>query len=313
MRQPLRVVQTFDRPNLRWSVSRTAGHTAKIRTLLALLKARRGASIVYASTRRAVEAVRMELAGRGLPAHAYHAGLSSGTRSDVQGRFLTEGAPVVVATNAFGMGIDRPDVGQVFQYQLPGSLEAYYQEAGRAGRDGLPAQCAALFDPGDRRVHDGFVAAAYPGGPLLSVMFRALEKEVELGERRRVSLSALRRRVGKGMREDGLAVALGALSRAGVIRLMEDEWTDAGARWSPIPPRVFEVTLLRPHLPLRRLDKLGRVARAQIGAVASYARAKGCRRRILLRYFGEEGPSGPCGMCDGCRGLPDLFGGSIKE
>jgi ATP-dependent DNA helicase RecQ len=147
---PVRVVGSFDRPNLRWRVSRVRREEDRWTRLRGAL-AQPGAALVYAPTRRNVEAIRNALAGRGVGAEAYHAGLGAGERSRVQERFLDGGVRVVVATNAFGMGVDKADVRRVVHWAPPASLEAWYQEAGRAGRDGQPADCLLLWAPDDLR------------------------------------------------------------------------------------------------------------------------------------------------------------------
>ena len=193
MRSPVRIVGTFDRPNLHWAVRRaeptrrgsrkSAGAGPKEREIHDLLRRFPGARLVYASTRGRVELIRASLARFGIRAEAYHAGLPPEERARVQSFFLTHSRPVVVATNAFGMGIDRPDVRLVIHDQLPGSLEDYYQEAGRAGRDGGPAVCLAFFARDDARVHRLFLDATHR--PLTS-----------LGEYRRLgSAEAIRERL----------------------------------------------------------------------------------------------------------------------
>lgn len=159
---PVRVIGTFDRPNLHWAVRDIDTRVRRSRIVLELACSAPGARLVYAATRRRVEAIRNALARRGLHAEAYHAGLSARERSRVQARFLDVESPVVVATNAFGMGIDRADVRLVVHDQLPGSIEAYYQEAGRAGRDGDPAVCVALHQPGDAALHLRLLAQTHP-------------------------------------------------------------------------------------------------------------------------------------------------------
>ena len=149
LREPLKVTTGFDRPNLRFEVEQLSDKRKEAR-LLDFVRQRAGESgIVYCSTRKHVEAVQEFLAGKGISATRYHAGLGNGERSHNQRAFVNDDAPVIVATNAFGMGIDKSNVRYVVHFNMPGSLEAYYQEAGRAGRDGEPATCLLLWNDAD--------------------------------------------------------------------------------------------------------------------------------------------------------------------
>jgi len=215
MRDPVRVIGSFDRSNLRWAVIRVgpgggglgpvasgmgrSGGPAGLRRerealAFGLIRHFPGARLVYAATRGRVEGIRNALARQGIRAEAYHAGLHGGERSRVQAYFMTDSAPVVVATNAFGMGIDRPDVRLVVHDQLPGSLEDYYQEAGRAGRDGGAALCVALHHPSDGEVHRAFLDRTHP--PVRNLgQLRDLAASGMLGrrmERRRSGIAKLR-------------------------------------------------------------------------------------------------------------------------
>ena len=149
------------RPNLQLAVHQTPSDDAKRRQLLELIQHGQGTGIIYTATVKQVEAVHTELASAGLTVAPYHGRLSRQARHDNQDRFMAGELDAIVATNAFGMGIDKPDIRLVVHYAIPGSLEAYYQEAGRAGRDGAPARCALLFNAADRRTHRYFIAARF--------------------------------------------------------------------------------------------------------------------------------------------------------
>lgn len=186
LRDPVRVQGSFDRPNLAWRVRRVRSEADRW-TALRLALRRPGAALVYAPTRRTVEAVRDALARRGIVAEAYHAGLVADERARVQDRFLAGEVRVVVATNAFGMGVDKADVRQVVHWAPPGSLEAWYQEAGRAGRDGGPARCLVLWHPDDLRFQARLAASegGRDGEPVV-------RKDAEARRWRRASRGRLR-------------------------------------------------------------------------------------------------------------------------
>lgn len=139
------------RPNLFFEVVQVTNEAEKKQALLDVVRSG-GAGIVYCATVRAAKEMHAWLARQGVEAELYHGRLGGRERTERQEAFMSGGAQTMVATNAFGMGIDRPDIRYIAHYQLPGSLEAYYQEAGRAGRDGKEARCTLLYDHGDRRV-----------------------------------------------------------------------------------------------------------------------------------------------------------------
>ncbi len=149
LRNPVRTVTGFDRPNLYFEVIQTDEKERELRQLLASRPGKSG--IIYCSTRKKVDTVCESLRERGYAAARYHAGLSDRERSESQEDFLYDRKPIMVATNAFGMGIDKSNVSFVIHYNMPKSIEAYYQEAGRAGRDGAEADCIMLFNSGDIR------------------------------------------------------------------------------------------------------------------------------------------------------------------
>jgi ATP-dependent DNA helicase RecQ len=159
LREPRIYITGFDRPNLRYESRSISKVKEKNGELLALLRQQAGSGIVYCATRKHVDEV-SELLAQSFPGRAvipYHGGLDQDTRAQNQYRFMETASSIAVATNAFGMGINKPDIRFVIHYNIPGTLEAYYQEAGRAGRDGLPARCTILFSYQDRYTQEFFI------------------------------------------------------------------------------------------------------------------------------------------------------------
>ena len=163
LKRPVILASGFDRPNLKWHVLAAETPAAKDALLVQLLERQRtGPALVFASTRKRVDAIADYLNARSLKASGYHAGVKSDERTRLQERFMKEEAGVMVATNAFGMGIDKPNVRLVVHYDMPGSLEGYYQEAGRAGRDGGDSDCLLLHAYRDRFTHEFMIDGAHP-------------------------------------------------------------------------------------------------------------------------------------------------------
>ncbi|HEX8423167.1 MAG TPA: RecQ family ATP-dependent DNA helicase [Pyrinomonadaceae bacterium] len=175
LREPRAYVSGFDRPNLSIKVVHTLKEREKIAHVKSLAAAAHGGSgIIYSSTRKSVEQVARRLKDAGLSVVAYHAGMEEAERTRAQDDFMSGRVQMIVATNAFGMGIDKADIRFVIHYHLPGSIEAYYQEIGRAGRDGLPATCVLLFNYADKRTQDYFIEGSYPPPEIIAKVYEAL-------------------------------------------------------------------------------------------------------------------------------------------
>jgi len=286
-----RIVTGFNRPNLYFEVRSASGPDPKLRALSELLSPpQTGAAIVYTGTRRDAE----EVAGflweaLHLSAEYYHAGLPAEERERIQNEFMAGRLNVICATNAFGMGIDRADVRQVIHYSLPGSLEAYYQEAGRAGRDGQPAQAILLYDPQDRALQEFFIASSALNEAHLRALYQAIPagREVWLTEddlSRRTDLHPVQIRVG-----------LAALERAEALQHLGDEGLRMLYRKGEWQPNAIAQAIARNREHLQHRYR-------QLEGIVRYAETNACRRRVILQHFGDTGAAEAPRCCDNCLG-----------
>lgn len=212
LRRPRVIVTGFDRPNLSFDVLHVRGDAARRAAMLSLLRRSRGPCVVYAPTRSLVERLTTFLTRLGITAAAYHAGREDASRARAQAAFMEDRVRAIVATNAFGMGVDKSDVRSVIHFAMPGTLESYYQEAGRAGRDGLPSSATLLHARADRRTHEYFIAGTTPPYGVVQAVHRALlqtgtltadELRQSLGGRGATTLdAALRVLRGAGLMDD---------------------------------------------------------------------------------------------------------------
>ncbi|HSJ13137.1 MAG TPA: ATP-dependent DNA helicase RecQ, partial [Longimicrobiales bacterium] len=284
MRGPFISVAGLIRPNLFLSVRRTVNEAAKAAELERLLGTIDGTGIVYVATVRQAEQLCAELAPR-WPVELYHGRRSAKQRTEAQERFMSGSAKAVVATNAFGLGIDKPDIRFIVHYDFPGSLEAYYQEAGRAGRDGGRAECVILYRVEDRQVQSYFLGGKYPSLEEAAAVARVLNATPP-GERR--PLAALAAAADVPRRKTRIVLEL--LKREGGMREYR------GGEWERLADDVARIDIGR-HI----VDYEARRARdrEKLDAMVSYCRSAQCRTRRLLEYFGAPpGPVWECGHCD---------------
>ncbi len=296
MRDPEIVASSPHRSNLAFDVLRCSGDQ-RLRALMRLVLRLRRPGIIYCSTTREVDEIYALLHRFGAPAHRYHGKMNAGDRSKQQDAFMRRGRrTVMVATNAFGLGIDKQDIRYVLHYQSPASLEQYVQEAGRAGRDGRRANCILLFSPEDRLIHEALLSRSRVRPEQLYKLARALAGWA--GEEKVPSLEALALSADLGPKIAGALLAV--LEEATLVK-----W-DATAVYVTVPASEIEAEarkLAGQFATLRTQD--GR----RLDSMSAYAEAQGCRAVFLREYFGEEG-SEPCGMCDTCRGSserPSMF------
>ncbi|WP_374224854.1 ATP-dependent DNA helicase RecQ [Paenarthrobacter sp. DKR-5] len=281
MDQPLLLVHGFDRPNIRLEVSRHHRDKDKRRAVVEQVASLSGPGLVYAATRRDTGKYAAALSARGVRAASYHAGRPAADRQRVHERFLAGNLDVVVATTAFGMGIDKHDVRFVVHADIPESLDSYYQEIGRAGRDGGAALAVLHYRSEDLGLRHFF--ASRPAD------------ETSLNQ----ALEALHAAPGP-LDGAALAAATGLPPRrvTGLLNLLQDTGClDARAG------RVRLAANADPHRVAARAVELAaarvRVDRSRVDMMRAYAETDACRRRFLLGYFGEELPA-PCGNCDTC-------------
>ncbi|HKP20642.1 MAG TPA: ATP-dependent DNA helicase RecQ [Thermoleophilaceae bacterium] len=294
LREPLRVSTGFDRPNISFTVARPGGHQK--RALLAEALRGDGAlpAIVYAGTRAGSEEIAAELtAALGEEAVAYHAGLDRDTRAEVQRRFLSDDVRVICATNAFGMGVDKPNVRTVVHASVPASLEAYYQEAGRAGRDGAPARALLLAENRDKALHVHFIKREEidPGLPgWLADRLTALAD----GEGR-YSVAASDLVAGLGGDGERLRALIGHLTRAGVVAPSPSspDWITGhvSGRFDGRAAALCRTSI----------EDAARARWRQYREIWAYVEETECRRGAILRHFGDtSAPAAVLECCDVC-------------
>ena len=296
LRDPAVIISGFGRQNLDFSIVHCENRKAKFERIRSVMD-KWGQGIIYCSTRKNVMAVYEEISGYGRQVVAYHAGMTDEEREFSQEAFISGRADVVVATNAFGMGIDRADVRFVVHFEIPGSVEAYYQEAGRAGRDGLPAVCELLFNHADLKTQEFFFEGSNPPLQTIRAVYNLLRREASPATNElQMTVDAMVEKLGKDVNPMAAGTALSLLMHAGAIERFD------------VPGRNVRGTrLLRPELRFEDLplniealeEKAARDHR-KIDAITRYAYCIGCRQQWILQYFGET-DSEPCGHCDACR------------
>ncbi|WP_260191856.1 RecQ family ATP-dependent DNA helicase [Actinophytocola gossypii] len=279
------VVASFDRPNLHLAVTRHTGDDEKrdavVDRVLALAEdpaTRPG--LLYTATRKDTEAHADELARHGVRVAAYHAGMKAGERDRVHREFMAGDLDVVVATSAFGMGIDKPDVRFVVHASVPDSLDSYYQQIGRAGRDGEPAAITLFYRPEDLGLQKFLTAATAPEDALVEVA-DALDRHD-----RPVRPAELTDEVSPARRTR----AVNLFEQAGVVTTTE------GGRLDPEPGLDQDDAVARAT---EAAETHQRMIRSRLHMLTGYAETTGCRRQFLLGYFGEQLEQ-PCGNCDTC-------------
>jgi ATP-dependent DNA helicase RecQ len=290
----------LDRPNLRYHVIKASSERKKQALLLRLIEKQEGCGIIYAATVKTVDALADFLWSQGVECGRYHGRMRAKDRERVQSAFMERSEPrLMVATNAFGLGVDKQDLRFVIHYNFPGSLESYYQEAGRAGRDGVPADCVLLYQPEDKRIQSFFLGGRYPTPEQTRAVAEALV-HVTGGKVAGPDHDEHDAAVFKPVKDIAERADAPAKKARVVLSFLKEVGFAAeapGARFAPLatePPSIEDLARSASRYEQKRAQD-----RARLASMLRYAQSHLCRTRLLVTYFGyTDAPA--CGTCDNC-------------
>ncbi len=285
------IVRGFDRPNLVYEACKAHKAADKMKILTSLFtgpNALEGTGIIYTATIKNALEVQHHLTHElNVPAAVYHSKLHKEDRTSVQNLFMSEAIRAVVATNAFGLGIDKSNIRFVVHYDLTGSLEAYTQEAGRAGRDGLPSRCILIYRMSDTRVQSYFLTGKYPDIEEVQRVFGTIEVFGDQADG--VSMADLRKILQLPLTK--LRVILALLKKSGYLEIVKKS---AYGLTEAVRKNRELVLSLANYETKKSYDQ------SKLAMMLQYAETTSCRRRFILNYFGEDFDRSNCGACDNC-------------
>jgi ATP-dependent DNA helicase RecQ len=296
MREPEVIVRGFDRPNIRLAVEGFADEEEKREALIARVADAPKPGIVYAATRKHTEDLAAALGEQGINAVAYHAGMAAGERARIQEAFMSDGADVIVATTAFGMGVDKPNVRFVYHLDVSDSIDAYYQEIGRAGRDGEPAEAILFFRPEDLNLRRFFAASGQVDADQMEQIAEVVQDAGRPLEIEEISEEA-------ELSKTKVTVAINRLEEVGAIDVLPTgEVVTTGDEDLTTAAEAAAVAQ----------ENLRKFTRSRIEMMRAYADMLDCRREYILNYFGE-GYAPPCDKCDNCEAGLSLAGATAVQ
>ncbi len=300
-------IRGFERDNLFFEVAQVRTKKEKFDRIVALIQHYKSQSfVIYCATRKQCEEVVADLKRRRIKAGMYHGGLADGARRKEQESWIQDKTPILVATNAFGMGVDKSNVRGVIHFNIPGSLEAYYQEAGRAGRDGIDASCLLLFSLADRGIHEFFIENTHPSKVLFEKIWRYVSK---LGKgTHAVDLKLMAKTFSTDKQQVhvmGLESALRSLQFMGYIEYLKQ------GRLESIS--VYDISKGL-ELDWTAINQRRSIAKRQLKNILDYSTSAQCRQLHIVKYFGGRPSfSKGCGKCDRCIGIPDYAKVSMEQ
>jgi ATP-dependent DNA helicase RecQ len=290
LQEPKLIIAGFERKNLFIEVLHIRTEREKIQYIQSVLRTNPGSGIIYAATRKKAEEITALLQESGRSVLLYHAGMNDAARVKAQDTFMAQPDAVVVATLAFGMGIDKPDIRFVVHYNFPRTIEGYYQEIGRAGRDGKEARCTLLFNYGDMRIQEFFIEGNNPERSDIEEVWRRVDRH---RDDETITPERLHSYFGAGKRPIEINSMLRILEKYGYIS------------FSAAPGEEGNIRVLRPgarlsDLPFDALTRKRDREYRKLRQVVTFAYSQGCRHQEILDYFGDPEPIVGCRMCDNC-------------
>jgi ATP-dependent DNA helicase RecQ len=243
----------FNRPNLHYSVIK-AMDSQKLDNAIQIIQQVNGSGIIYASTRDKVNGITEALLENNISAVPYHAGMESGDRSRMQEQFMNDEAKVIVATNAFGMGIDKPDIRFVIHFDMPGTMEAYYQEAGRAGRDGKTSYCVLFYHPADRYLREFFINSENPPASAIKKIYEILlAYETPTIQ---TTYAELRSQIFEDLTEMSIGTIIKILEKHEIIHRPKEKTNDAYLQFLAEPEKILSQISIRAKAQLAIVEGL---------------------------------------------------------